>query len=179
MENNEVNRIYVIDTETTGLNPNEDEILQLSIVDESGCMVYNSLLRPERHTSWEKAEEINHITPEMVANAPTFKEMLPMINAIFSYCGTIIGYNTGFDLAFLQKAGVEFREEIKVIDVQAMFMPIAGEWDWEYNRYKWQSLVKCAAYCGYKWHGNAHDSLADALATLHCYNSLVTKKGIW
>ena len=178
MENNEVNRIYVIDTETTGLSPDEDEILQLSIVDESGCMVYNSLLRPERHTSWEKAEEINHITPEMVANAPTFKEMLPMINVIFSYCGTVIGYNTGFDLAFLQKAGVEFRKDIKVIDVQAMFMPIAGEWDWEHNRYKWQSLVKCAAYCGYKWHGNAHDSLADALATLHCYNSLVTKKGI-
>lgn len=178
MGNNKATRVYVIDTETTGLSPDEDEILQLSIVDESGCMVYNSLFRPERHTSWEEAEKINHITPEMTAKAPTFKEMLPMINKIFSYCGVVIGYNTGFDLSFLQMAEVEFREDIKVIDVQAMFMPIAGEWDWKRNRYKWQSLVKCAEYCGYKWRGNAHDSLADALATLHCYNSLAIKNGM-
>lgn len=176
-DNNKATRVYVIDTETTGLSPDEDEILQLSIVDESGCTVYNSLFRPERHTSWEEAEKINHITPEMTANAPTFKEMLPMINEIFSYCGIIIGYNTGFDLAFLQKAGVEFREDTKVIDVQAMFTPIAGEWDWQQNKYKWQSLVKCAEYCGYEWRGSAHDSLADALATLYCYNSLKGQGG--
>ena len=175
MGNNKATRVYVIDTETTGLDRDEDEILQLSIVDESGCTVYNSLFRPERHTSWEEAEKINHITPEIVANAPTFKEMLPIINEIFSFCGTVIGYNTGFDLAFLEKAGVEFREDTKVIDVQAMFMPIAGEWDWQQNKYKWQSLVKCAEYCGYKWRGSAHDSLADALATLHCFNSLVVR----
>lgn len=173
MGNNKATRVYVIDTETTGLSPDEDELLQLSIVDESGCMVYNSLFRPERHTSWEEAEKINHITPEMTAKAPTFKEMLPMINEIFSYCGVVIGYNTGFDLSFLQMAGVEFRDDIKVIDVQAMFTPIAGEWDWQQNKYKWQSLVKCAEYCGYEWHGNVHDSLADALATLYCYNSFV------
>ncbi len=178
LKNSKATRIYVIDTETTGLDRDEDEILQLSIVDESGCTVYNSLFRPERHTSWEEAEKINHITPGMVANAPTFKEMLPMINEIFSFCGTVIGYNTGFDLAFLQKAGVEFREDIKVIDVQAMFTPIAGEWDWQQNKYKWQSLVKCAEYCGYEWRGSAHDSLADALATLYCYNSLVEKNGM-
>lgn len=178
MENNELSRVYVIDTETTGLNPDEDEILQLSIVDESGCIICDRLFRPERLESWKEAEKINHITPRMVAKEPTFKKVLPMINSIFLYCGTIIGYNTGFDLAFLQKAGVEFREDIKVIDVQAIFTPIAGEWDWEQNKYKWQSLVKCAEYCGYEWRGNAHDSLVDALATLHCYNSLVAKKGI-
>lgn len=178
MGNNKATRVYVIDTETTGLSPDKDEILQMSIIDESGCMVYNSLFRPERHTSWEEAEKINHITPEMTAKAPTFKEMLPMINEIFSYCGVVIGYNTGFDLSFLQMAGVEFREDIKVVDVQAIFMPIAGEWDWKRNRYKWQSLVKCAEYCGYEWHGNAHNSLADALATLHCYNLLAIKNGM-
>lgn len=165
-------RCYIIDTETTGLNPEEDEILQLSIVDESGCTVYNSYFRPKRHRSWKTAEKINRITPETVKNAPTIKEMLSVINAIFSQCKVIVGYNTGFDLSFLQKAGVKFREDIKIIDVQAIFMPIVGDWDWQQNRYKWQSLVKCAEYCGYKWQGNAHDSLADALATLHCYNTL-------
>ena len=171
-------RFYVIDTETTGLNPDEDEILQLSIVDESGCIICDRLFRPERHESWEKAEEINHITPSMVKREIAFKQAVPQLNAIFAQCGTIIGYNTGFDLAFLQKAGVEFREDIKVIDVQAIFTPIAGEWDWEQNKYKWQSLVKCAEYCGYEWRGNAHNSLADALATLHCYKTLAAKNGV-
>ncbi len=169
---------YTIDTETTGLNPEEDEILQLSIIDTNGELVYDSYFRPERHTSWEDAEKINRITPETVKNAPTIKEMLPLLNAVFADCGVIIGYNTGFDLAFLRNAGIEFREDIKVIDVQAMFMPIAGEWDWQQNRYKWQSLVKCAEYCGYKWNGEAHDSLADVRATLYCYNALSEKAGI-
>lgn len=177
MENNNANRVYVIDTETTGLNPDEDEILQLSIIDESGCIICDRLFRPERLESWEEAEKINHITPSMVSKEPAFKAAVPQLNEIFSRCGTVIGYRTGFDLAFLKKAGVEFREDMKVIDVQAMFMPIAGKWDWEQNKYKWQSLVKCAEYCGYEWRGNAHDSLADALATLHCYKTLATKNG--
>ena len=170
-------RFYVIDTETTGLNPDEDEILQLSIVDECGGVICDRLFRPERHESWEKAEEINHISPGMVKNEISFKQAVPQLNAIFAQRGTVIGYRTGFDLAFLKKAGVEFDEDIKVIDVQAMFMPIAGEWDWEQNKYKWQSLVNCAEYCGYKWCGDPHNSLADALATLHCYKTLTAKSG--
>ncbi len=171
-------KYYAIDTETTGLNPDEDEILQLSIIDIKSSVVYDSYFRPERHTSWDDAEKINHITPEAVLSAPTIKEVLSMLNAIFADCSIIIGYNTGFDLEFLQKAGIEFREDINVIDVQAMFMPIAGEWDWKRNRYKWKSLVECAEYCGYKWNGEAHDSLADARATLFCYAALAAKAGI-
>ncbi|MCM1166425.1 MAG: 3'-5' exonuclease [Lachnospiraceae bacterium] len=163
---------YTIDTETTGLNPDEDEILQLSIIDVNGETVYDSFFRPERHTSWESAEKVNRITPELVSGAPKIKEMLPVLNAVFANCGTIIGYNTGFDLAFLQNAGVIFRGDTRIIDVQALFMPIAGDWDWQRNNYKWQSLVECAEYCGYKWQGNAHDSLADARATLFCYDAL-------
>lgn len=167
-------RTYVIDMETTGLDPEKDELLQLAIVDADGGAVFKCNFRPMRHTSWEEAEKINHISPEAVKHSPTVREMLPVINEIFEQCDTVIGYRTGFDLAFLENADVIFPTEMKVVDVQAIFMPIAGEWDWDSGCYARQSLVKCAEYCGYKNFG-AHDSLADALATLHCYNTLVTR----
>lgn len=41
----------VIDTETTGLDPEKDELLQVSIIDDEGNVLFNSLFRPERtHT---------------------------------------------------------------------------------------------------------------------------------
>lgn len=53
------------------------------------------------------------------------------------------------------------------------FAPIYGEWSEYYESYKWQKLVKCAAYFGYIWGADkAHDSLADCRATLFCYKKI-------
>ena len=169
MENN---IIYSVDTETTGLHPDTDEILQLSIVDENGGVIFNEYFCPSFHLAWDEAEKINHITPEMVVGKPTIKERLAEINSIFARCNTIIGYKTGFDLSFLKAAGVEITNSVKVIDVQQMYMGIvasSGEWDWEHNCPKWRSLKECAESCRYEWQGEAHDSLADARATMECY----------
>ena len=166
---------YSVDTETTGLNPGSDEILQLSIVDENGNEVFNDYFCPSYHLSWDEAEKINHITREMVAGKPTIKERLSEINAIFAKCDVIIAFNAGFDLSFLKAAGIEIPKSTKVIDVQQMYMGIAalrGEWDWEHNRSKWRSLKECAEFCGYEWQGAAHDSLADAKAAMACYFKL-------
>lgn len=164
---------YSVDTETTGLKPETDEILQLSIVDENGVEIFNEYFCPSYHLSWDEAEKVNHITPEMVAGKPTIKERLADINAIFARCNAIIGYNTGFDLSFLKAAGIEIPENIRVVDVQQMYMGVVaddGEWDWERNRPKWRSLKECAEFCHYEWQGEAHDSLEDARAAMACYH---------
>lgn len=166
--------IYSVDTETTGLKSETDEILQLSIVDEQGNVVFNEYFCPSYHLSWDEAEKINHITREMVVDKPTIKERLSEINAIFARCNAIVGYNTGFDLAFLKAAGVEI-PKVAVIDVQQMYMGFVaefGEWDWEHNRPKWRSLKQCVEFCRYEWNGEAHDSLADARAAMACYFKL-------
>lgn len=167
-----------VDTETTGLHPETDEILQLSIVDENGSVIFNEYFCPSYHLAWDEAEKINHITPEMVVGKPTIKERLAEINSIFARCNTIIGYKTGFDLSFLKAAGVEIPNSVKVIDVQQMYMGIVasvGKWDWEHNRPKWRSLRECAEFCHYEWEGEAHDSLADARATMACYSILLSE----
>ena len=165
--------VIVIDTETTGLSPTEDELLQVSIISDIGETLYNSYIRPTHHTEWKEAQAVNKISPEMVADSPTIFEEMPKINAILRKAKKVIGYNTYFDLNFISACGGINIENERVVDVMEMFAPIYGEWIESFGSYKWQKLVTCAAYYNYFW-GNdkAHDSLADCRATLHCYKAI-------
>lgn len=163
----------VVDCETTGLDSQIDEILQLSIIDGNGNTLYNSYFKPLRVSSWASAAKINGITPQMVENAPCIYEELPKINAILRHARTIIGYNPDFDLAFLEAAGAVLPEDVEIVDVMTEFAPIYGEWSEYHGDYKWQKLSTCAAHYGYDWgKDSAHDSLADCRATLFCFHKL-------
>jgi DNA polymerase-3 subunit epsilon len=50
------------------------------------------------------------------------------------------------------------------------FAEYYGEWNDYFQSFKWQKLSMCAYYFGYEF--NAHDSLEDVKATLHCYNKI-------
>jgi hypothetical protein len=159
----------VIDTETTGLDTFEDELLQVSIIDTDGNVVFDSYFKPIRHNEWYEAQNVNHISPEMVADAPTIYEKAAEINAIISQADLVIGYNVGFDLMMLANNGVISIKDIKSYDVMERFAKIYGEWSEWYQNYKWQSLARAAEYCGYDWsrqNGKEHNSLADCFATL-------------
>ena len=167
------NKYIVLDTETTGLNAAEDEILQVSIIDNEGAVLFDSYIKPTQHTEWAEAERIHHITPEMVADAPTIAEVMPEINDILNRYDKIVGYNLKFDKAFLENNGAEF-SSTEYADVMKMFAPIYGEWNDQRGSYKWQKLTIAADYYGYDWseHKEAHNSLGDCYATLHVYKEI-------
>ena len=166
----------VIDTETTGLNADTDELLQVSIIDSQGNTLFNSYIKPLYTDNWNKAMAVNHITPEMVANAPNILEVKQEINRILNSANIIVGYSTNFDLSFLSAVGIE-NSKATVIDVMQDFADIYGEWSDKYGCNKWQKLTKCAEYYGYDWENDtAHDSLADCRATLYCYNKINKRK---
>lgn len=167
------NKYIVLDTETTGLNAAEDEILQVSIIDNEGAVLFDSYIKPTQHTEWAEAERIHHITPEMVADAPTIAEVMPEINDILNRYDKIVGYNLKFDKAFLENNGAEFLST-EYADVMKMFAPIYGEWNDQRGSYKWQKLTIAANYYGYDWseHKEAHNSLGDCYATLHVYKEI-------
>lgn len=166
----------VIDTETTGLNPYDDELLQVSIIDGQGNTLFNSYIKPLYTDNWNKAMAVNHITPETVATAPNILEVKQEISRIINSAHTIIGYNVDFDLGFLSNIGIR-NENVAIVDVMEDFADIYGEWSEQYGCHKWQKLTKCAEYYGYDWGTDiAHDSLADCKATLYCYQKMLQEE---
>ena len=167
-------KTLVIDTETTGLDPELDELLQVSIIDSDGNTLFNCYFKP-CVTSWAAAERVNGITPEMVQNAPTISEKIAEINEIMAKADKIIGYNTFFDLDFLRNNGLILSKNVEIIDVMEQFAPIYGEWGEYHGSFKWQKLTTAANYYKYDWNSRpegAHNSLADCFATLYVYKKI-------
>lgn len=163
-------RVIVLDTETTGLG-SLDEILQISIIDGNGNILLDTLVHPYYHSTWPDAEKVHGITPDMVADAPYPHELLPTIQAIFSETLLLIGYNTNFDLGFLQNWGIH-PFNIQVVDVMQEFADYYSVHDDPYDGRRYYKLAFCADYFGFTWPGAAHNSLHDAMATLHCYKKM-------
>ena len=167
----------VIDTETTGLNPLRDEILQLAIIDaDTGATLYNQYHKPQRVAEWAEAEAVNHISPEHVEDCEpiTSPRCAGKIREILDQADEIIGYNTGFDLAMLAAAGYDVAVDmITITDVMRMYAPLHGEWSEEHQSYKWQKLTTCAANLGYDWgEYPAHDAINDCQATRYCWKQI-------
>jgi DNA polymerase-3 subunit epsilon len=161
--------IVVFDTETTGLDRKNDEIIQFSACDGQGKTLINTYLRPVRHTEWPEAMAVNGITPAMVADAPTLDEMADRIRAVLGSARTIIGYNTPFDLGFV--SGIwKPADDVKIVDVMLDFARVYGQKDYRHGGYKWQKLVTAARYYGYEY--KAHDSMNDVFATLFVHNQM-------
>ena len=93
----------VFDVETTGLNPAyghrvcEVAVLRLRGGEEPAS--FESLVYPERSVS-EGAFRVNHITPEMLAGAPTFDAISDLLLELMEDA-VLVGHNAPFDLGFL------------------------------------------------------------------------------
>lgn len=93
----------VVDVETTGFSKVSDEILQIAMIKVRNNEIvdsFNFYVKPLFHKKWSRAEEVNHITYEMVENAPFWTELRPKA---LEFIGNdiIVGHNIGFDLKFI------------------------------------------------------------------------------
>lgn len=179
--------IICLDTETTG-NTIKDEILQLSIIDGNGNILFNHLIKPDSKKSWPEAEKVNHIHPYMLLNERPFSAYRLEVIDIIAEANMIVGYNLDFDLGFIRRKCKETGEDedyqrlnkalvaaSNKYDVMLIYAPIAAEWNEYFSDFKWQNLSTCADALGYDWNadnGAPHDSLCDCRATLYCFNKL-------
>lgn len=96
--------VVLLDLETTGINPDSgDKITEIACIKMQGTKiieVYQSLVNPERIIS-DFICELTGITNEMVADAPTIKELEPALQSFIGECD-IVAHNASFDKKFLE-----------------------------------------------------------------------------
>ena len=156
-----VKPLCVFDLETTGLNISKDRIVQIAIlkIHPSGKKEeLNLLINPEMNIS-ESNSAIHGVTNEMVKDAPSFKEAG---NEIIKFIGDsdLAGYNSNkFDVPVLAeeflRVDIDFDLSTKdCVDIQNIF-------------HKMEQRTLVAAYKFYcsKELTNAHDAMADTIAT--------------
>ena len=160
-------RIICFDTETTGIGK-DDEILQLTAVELKNGepnVIFSEYFKPRKHTSWEQAMRVNHITPQMVNDKPYILDFVDVLERIFDSADYVAGYNVLYDLRMLKQDlgnNINIPEE-KVIDMMDYF---------KYNQPEGHHKLIDAVtkYCPDKlnwFEKNAHDASADAIATLY------------
>ncbi len=150
-----------LDTETTGLSA-EDEIVELTIIDDNEEVLINTLMKPVNHTYWPGAERVHGISPIDVRHAPTQKQITDKIRDVVRDTRVVI-YNAPYDSQYLP----ELEEAAEVRCAMREFA------DW--NKSKWLNLTNATKIVGYEWEG-AHRALADTKALRAVWNFLQTKK---
>lgn len=131
-----------IDTETTGLNPDYDEVLQIGVVAGDGRVLMDTLIRPAKRTQWHEAQEIHGISPTDVVDAPTLAEILPQLAEILRGQVVVI-YNAAFDTGFLP---IVNQVAAEVHCCMLAFSDHYGEWNDYFGNCRWQKLVTAADY---------------------------------
>lgn len=160
-------KILVFDVETTGFEPLIDEIIQITILDGFGSILFDSYIKPKHHKKWEDAEAVNHINYDMVKNSPTFSKAKKEIQKIFNKASLVVGYNVNFDINFVKANGIVVSGQI--FDVMTAFASYYSSVNKKFY-HNW-SLKQCAKYFGHSY--IPHDSSQDAAVTLECFNSLI------
>lgn len=107
--------ILFFDTETTGVDRNHDEIIELSMILMKGDLRHTVTMRfrPQRPITPE-AMEVHGITHEDLAGCDLFKDHADALHAKFMAADVIGGYNVEFDMDMIRAA---FRREGIMEDV--------------------------------------------------------------
>jgi len=113
--------IIALDTETTGLSPVRDKIVEVAAVKYVGDVeveVFHTLINPLRDIPWQ-VQRVHGISNVMVADSPTFCEIAEEL-AEFLQGGSLLGHNVMFDYGFISHecagAKVEFSNDFPMLD---------------------------------------------------------------
>lgn len=187
-----IGSFVVVDTETTGLSSTRDNIIELAAIkfeDWIPVAKFHTLINPKKHIP-DDASAVNGITDEMVAEAPTFSQI---IESLIDFVGkfSLVGHNLPFDLKFLYRYGYDFTTEKRryfdtcEIAKKTLKKP-KMKWDKEYGEYvindnydydvEDYKLTTLCDYYGIRDNTFAHRALSDALATGLLFKKLAQDK---
>lgn len=158
--------IVAVDIETTGLNLNEDAIIEIGAVKFKGHRVeeeWSTLVNPHRPIS-SFITQLTGISNSMVRNAPSLRDVM---GDLISFVGDapVVGHNVSFDLSFLQQAGaLKQNIAIDTYELAAVLLPKA-------TRYNLSALAQQLGILL----PATHRALDDARVTHRVYLSMLEK----
>jgi DNA polymerase III subunit epsilon len=154
-----------LDTETTGLK-GDDEIIEISIIDNDGTTLFDSLIRPVKPIPPD-ATAIHGISNADVKTARQWPVVWPEIRAVL-FSRLIVIYNQEFDLRMMQQTHAAYRmpwkERFNTFDLMKLYAEYRAEWDPRRRAYRYQSLDAAGKQCGISL-PNAHRAAADTQLT--------------
>ncbi|BFI70427.1 3'-5' exonuclease [Yersinia pseudotuberculosis] len=160
----------ILDTETTGLGK-DAEIIEISIIDCTGKILLDTLVKPLKAIPAE-VTAIHGITNEMVADAPTWRDIHWQF-MVLTNDRTLLIYNASFDSRLIFQTAAANNcpvpEKKYIFDAECVMESYAeyyGQWDQKRNKFKWQRLSHAAEQQGVVIDGTPHRALADCKTTL-------------
>lgn len=123
--------IVAIDIETTGLNQNEDAIIEIGAVKFNDRRVegtWSTLVNPRKPIP-SFITQLTGITNAMVHNAPVLTDV---VGELITFVGNapVLGHNISFDLGFLRQAGIlKNNIEIDTYEMASVLMPMASRYN--------------------------------------------------
>lgn len=117
--------IVALDIETTGLDPNNDAIIEIGAVRFNANRVegeWQSLINPGRKIP-PFITQLTGITSQMVVSAPALHEVL---DDLIAFIGDtpVVGHNVQFDLSFFHKQrALRWNDRIDTYDMASILLP--------------------------------------------------------
>lgn len=151
-------RPLILDIETTGLSPANDEIIEIALLELDGTVVLNTLVQCRGNIPAD-AVAIHGISKEMLQGQPTFPEMWQQLLPHLSR--PLVVYNTAYDIPMLAYNALRYRIRMPRPKAHCLMC-----WYTEYRAgigAQYQSLTRACQEFGIEI-GN-HRALADADAT--------------
>lgn len=177
--------LTVFDTETTGLNPDRHEIIEVGLLsvlfDRSGeyhiLKEYESKVKPENiYTASPKALEINGYTEAAWKDAKSFQKVIEEIKPIVEGSDIFLGQNLIFDMRFVdeqcKRSELQCPEFPSYIDTKSIADKLV-EASW-LKRSRMDYLVE---HYGVTVPGRAHTALVDCWRTLKVWEHLLKDSG--
>lgn len=182
--------LVVVDTETTGIKPGGNDIIEISAIKYAegftAVSCFTTLCKPRKPIPVE-ATEVNNITNEMVAEAPPFALVASAFSEYIAGCN-VVGHNLPFDLRFLYISGVELPPKAKyydTLDLAKKVLTKCGDRKYNHKIGKYEELeewdvcdYKLETLCEYYdiYRSDAHRSLSDCYATAQLFENLIEDK---
>ncbi len=161
--------ILFLDIETTGLNPDSAELIELSAVRTplsagKETAVFDSLVKPDGEIP-PFVQKLTGISPDMVLNAPVFDDVHEEFKSFLEPDDIICGHNIMFDVGFLNAKGYDLKNPtLDTFSLCQFVLPNELSYSLEILSEKYQIH-----------HDDAHRALADVRANLDLYKILLEK----